>query len=92
MRSALRKLHKTLMLVGRSAARPIILAGGQGRGQLCPHPNPMLRRGLIFFCTVMPLLAQVRAEDLQIFLLIGQSNMAGRGVVEVPDQTPHPTP
>ena len=25
-----------------------------------------------------------------IFLLIGQSNMAGRGVVEAPDKIPHP--
>lgn len=29
-------------------------------------------------------------EGLQIFLLIGQSNMAGRGKVEAEDKTPHP--
>ncbi len=28
--------------------------------------------------------------DLQLFLLIGQSNMAGRGAVEAQDQVPHP--
>ena len=28
--------------------------------------------------------------DLQLFLLIGQSNMAGRGKVEAADQVPHP--
>lgn len=28
--------------------------------------------------------------DLKIFLLIGQSNMAGRGKMEAEDQTPHP--
>jgi hypothetical protein len=29
-------------------------------------------------------------EDMQLFLLIGQSNMAGRGVVEAQDKVPHP--
>ena len=29
-------------------------------------------------------------SDLQLFLLIGQSNMAGRGKVEPADQAPHP--
>ena len=28
--------------------------------------------------------------DMKIFLLIGQSNMAGRGVVEAQDKVPHP--
>lgn len=35
-------------------------------------------------------LAQATPENMQIFLLIGQSNMAGRGAVEQQDQTPHP--
>lgn len=34
--------------------------------------------------------AQSRPENMQIFLLIGQSNMAGRGAVEAQDQVPHP--
>ena len=34
--------------------------------------------------------AQTEPEDLRIFLLIGQSNMAGRGPVEAVDQVPHP--
>ena len=29
-------------------------------------------------------------ENFQLFLLVGQSNMAGRGVVEEQDKTPHP--
>lgn len=29
-------------------------------------------------------------EQLHLYLLVGQSNMAGRGVVEEPDRTPHP--
>ncbi len=29
-------------------------------------------------------------EEFHLFLLVGQSNMAGRGVVETQDQTPHP--
>jgi hypothetical protein len=29
-------------------------------------------------------------EQFHLFLLVGQSNMAGRGVVEEQDQTPHP--
>lgn len=53
----------------------------------------MSRSGL---CLVLSLgllpgaLAQASPENMQIFLLIGQSNMAGRGVVEAQDQTPHP--
>jgi len=33
---------------------------------------------------------QTQPEGLQLFLLIGQSNMAGRGVVEAQDRVPHP--
>src|SRR4051812_29800346 len=29
-------------------------------------------------------------ERMQLFLLIGQSNMAGRGAVEASDKVPHP--
>ncbi len=39
--------------------------------------------------TLSPLLAQAPA-DLQLFLLIGQSNMAGRGTVEAQDKEPMP--
>jgi photosystem II stability/assembly factor-like uncharacterized protein len=34
--------------------------------------------------------AQAAKANLHLYLLIGQSNMAGRGVVEAQDQTPHP--
>jgi hypothetical protein len=34
--------------------------------------------------------AQIPAENMKIFLLIGQSNMAGRGKVEAEDQKVHP--
>lgn len=34
--------------------------------------------------------AQIPAENMKIFLLIGQSNMAGRGKVEAEDQRAHP--
>lgn len=37
-----------------------------------------------------PVSAQTPPEPLQIFLLIGQSNMAGRGAVEAEDRVPHP--
>jgi hypothetical protein len=32
----------------------------------------------------------ITPEGMQLFLLIGQSNMAGRGVVEAQDKVPHP--
>jgi len=35
-------------------------------------------------------LAQTAPESMRIFLLIGQSNMAGRGAVEPQDKVPHP--
>jgi hypothetical protein len=34
--------------------------------------------------------ADTAPADMKIFLLIGQSNMAGRGAVEAEDKTPHP--
>lgn len=34
--------------------------------------------------------APISPESLHLFLLVGQSNMAGRGVVEPQDQQPHP--
>ncbi len=44
-------------------------------------------------CLLLSLLAvasaQAAPENLKIFLLIGQSNMAGRGPVEPQDKTPH---
>ena len=40
---------------------------------------------------LLPLLAaQTPPENMQLFLLIGQSNMAGRGPVEAQDKVPHP--
>ncbi len=49
----------------------------------------------IVVCLYLSLLAVCFAqsaapENMQIFLLIGQSNMAGRGPVEAQDKTPHP--
>mgnify|MGYP001545240167 CR=1 FL=1 len=46
-------------------------------------------------CLYLSLLAvcsaqTVAPENMRIFLLIGQSNMAGRGAVEAQDKTPHP--
>jgi neutral ceramidase len=35
-------------------------------------------------------LTETPAKDLHLYLLAGQSNMAGRGPVELPDQVPHP--
>jgi Carbohydrate esterase, sialic acid-specific acetylesterase len=51
-----------------------------------------------FFFLSIALLAQGLAQDValpdkanfHLFLLVGQSNMAGRGVVEEQDKTPHP--
>ena len=44
------------------------------------------------FCTLATAQdASLPAKDkFHLFLLVGQSNMAGRGVVEAQDQTPHP--
>ena len=48
----------------------------------------------IAVCLYLSLLAvssaQSAPENMQVFLLIGQSNMAGRGAVEAQDQKPHP--
>lgn len=68
------------------------LAGGFAS---CPAvtPAPLSRLGLSLVLSLGLLpgaLAQVSPENMQIFLLIGQSNMAGRGAVERQDQTPHP--
>lgn len=46
-------------------------------------------------CLYLSLLAvcsaqTVAPENMRVFLLIGQSNMAGRGAVEAQDKTPHP--
>ena len=54
-------------------------------------PNP-LRTVLACLC-LAPLLTastQTAPAAMKIFLLIGQSNMAGRGLVEAQDQQPHP--
>ncbi|MBL9169592.1 MAG: sialate O-acetylesterase [Verrucomicrobiales bacterium] len=57
------------------------------------------RCGQILIDTVTQLLQAIRvddvleetaAKDLHVYLLAGQSNMAGRGPVEPPDQVPHP--
>lgn len=64
------------------------------------NPNP--RRALAACLSLILAMTSLRAEtppapspssgpaDMKIFLLIGQSNMAGRGAVEAEDKTPHP--
>ncbi len=68
-----------------------------------PHPmSASLRSNLFFLATILLSLSPLRTstasaqssvpsrkEDFHLYLLIGQSNMAGRGVVP-PDQKPHP--
>jgi hypothetical protein len=53
-----------------------------------------LSRPLLFTTLALGLaqsgVAQTVPENMQIFLLIGQSNMAGRGAVEAEDKAPHP--
>ena len=64
------------------------MIGSAHTGRMNPAP---LRAALA--CLLLPL-ALAAGEglpaDLQVFLLIGQSNMAGRGVVEAQDRVPHP--
>lgn len=45
---------------------------------------------LSFFILILATSAETTPGPMQIFLLIGQSNMAGRGAVEAPDRVPHP--
>jgi hypothetical protein len=54
--------------------------------------SPRLSLALAFVAGVMNLgaVAAVKPENMQLFLLIGQSNMAGRGHVGPDDQVPHP--
>jgi len=55
-----------------------------------------VRNVLLFVCSALLVSASAAAADLpagkqvQIYLLCGQSNMAGRGKVEAEDSTPHP--
>ncbi len=55
--------------------------------------NPTPRRALavcLFLGLASASFAQAIPDNMQIFLLIGQSNMAGRGTVEAQDKVPHP--
>ena len=45
---------------------------------------------LLFLMLTFSAFAQSDTKPMQIFLLIGQSNMAGRGAVEEQDKVPHP--
>jgi hypothetical protein len=45
---------------------------------------------LQFSAMTLAVSAQPKPENMQLFLLIGQSNMAGRGHVEPADRVPHP--
>jgi len=44
----------------------------------------------VFLLALVSLRAETVPPSMKIFLLIGQSNMAGRGVVEAEDKVPHP--
>src|SRR5262245_28651856 len=50
----------------------------------------MLTRFLLFFASIATVLAQGEPNPRDIVLLIGQSNMAGRGKIEEQDKVPHP--
>jgi hypothetical protein len=55
--------------------------------------NPMPWRAMLaglFLTALITAAAQTPSTDMQIFLLVGQSNMAGRGAVEAEDKVPHP--
>lgn len=56
--------------------------------------NPTPARAILACLSLFLLMPFVHAatapENMQIFLLIGQSNMAGRGQVEAADKEPHP--
>ncbi len=55
------------------------------------NPSPLrVLAACLFLFTMAPARAQTPPQNLQVFLLIGQSNMAGRGAVEAEDQVPHP--
>lgn len=55
-------------------------------------PRPSARALLlgVFLLTLASLRAETVPTSMKIFLLIGQSNMAGRGAVEAEDKVPHP--
>src|SRR4051812_36143950 len=50
----------------------------------------MLTRFLLFFISAVTAVAQGEPNPRDMILLIGQSNMAGRGKVEEQDKVPHP--
>lgn len=78
--------------------RGLILSGSQLEWvgvRLMPYSLTKAMRVLVtFFCLISLLSAQEvklpPKERFHLFLLMGQSNMAGRGVVEEQDKTPHP--
>lgn len=61
---------------------------------MCFPMYPVSFRGALACLFLLPAAllnaAPTSPEGMQIFLLIGQSNMAGRGAIEAQDQTPHP--
>jgi Domain of unknown function (DUF303). len=50
----------------------------------------LLALGVLTGCVVVRLEETPKPENMQLFLLIGQSNMAGRGAVEPQDRVVHP--
>lgn len=70
-----------LRLAGGFASCPLVT--------FTPLSRPVLTVALSL-ALLLEATAQAKPENMQIFLLIGQSNMAGRGAVEAQDQRPHP--
>ena len=55
-----------------------------------PHNFARALLSGVLLLAFVPLRAETVPASMKIFLLIGQSNMAGRGVVEAEDKVPHP--
>src|SRR5262245_25069657 len=73
-------------------ARAACVRGEAVHGAGMTPPRQWLRTvcaTLLALTSMMPLFADIPPADMKIFLLIGQSNMAGRGKVEEQDRTPH---
>lgn len=66
------------------------LAHPLNRAKLAPmNPSPLrVLAACSLLCTMAMARAQTPPQNLQVFLLLGQSNMAGRGAVEAEDKVP----
>ena len=85
---------------GGDGFRPSVTcaAGGPAHSAAMPHTPLRALAACLLLMTASTASAQTPPapspskgpENMQIFLLIGQSNMAGRGQVEAEDKVPHP--